>query len=209
MQPLYEQYRPRKWSEVVGQDKVVAIIERLRPRGLGGRAYWISGKSGQGKTTIGRLIAREVAQSDACIHEPRAFGAAELEALQTACFQRPLLGRGVAFIVNEAHGLPRHVVRQLLVLLEALPSHVCVIFTSTRDGLTLFEDSEDAHPLLSRCVRLNLTTQTGPAYAERLKQIAAAEGLDGRPVEAYLRLYRDSGCNMRACLQAIEAGAML
>ena len=58
---LHEQYRPRCWSEVVGQDKVLAKIERLRKRGLAGRAYFLSGASATGKTTIARLIAAEIA----------------------------------------------------------------------------------------------------------------------------------------------------
>ena len=58
---LHEQYRPSAWSDVVGQDKVIARIEAIRKRGLAGRAYWISGQSGTGKTTIARLIAAEVA----------------------------------------------------------------------------------------------------------------------------------------------------
>jgi len=63
---LHEQHRPRNWSDVVGQDKVVARIEGLRKRGLAGRAYWISGQSGTGKTTIARLIATEVANEFNC-----------------------------------------------------------------------------------------------------------------------------------------------
>ena len=58
---LYEKYRPATWSEVVGQDKVIETIIQLRKRGLGGRAYFISGQSGTGKTTIARLIAAEIA----------------------------------------------------------------------------------------------------------------------------------------------------
>ena len=58
---LHEQYRPQTWGEVTGQDKVISKIDRLRARGLAGRAYWLSGQSGTGKTTIARLIAAEAA----------------------------------------------------------------------------------------------------------------------------------------------------
>src|SRR5215213_4822221 len=58
---LTEQYRPRTWDDVVGQDKIVSKIRALAKRGLAGRAYWLSGQSGTGKTTIGRLIAADVA----------------------------------------------------------------------------------------------------------------------------------------------------
>src|SRR6476620_8513414 len=64
MVPLAEQYRPRACADVTGQDKVVGRIRALAKRGLSGRAYWISGQSGTGKTTIARLIAADVADDD-------------------------------------------------------------------------------------------------------------------------------------------------
>src|SRR5688572_26496950 len=62
MPGLADKYRPATWEEVVGQDKVVSRLRALAKRGgLAGRAYWLSGQSGTGKTTIARLIAAEVA----------------------------------------------------------------------------------------------------------------------------------------------------
>src|SRR5439155_21880948 len=58
---LTEQYRPRIWEDVCGQDEVIATINTLRKRGLGGRAYVLTGKSGTGKSSIAKLIAAEVA----------------------------------------------------------------------------------------------------------------------------------------------------
>jgi DNA polymerase III gamma/tau subunit len=58
MPGLADKYRPSSWSEVVGQDKTVSRLQALAKRGgLAGRAYWLSGQSGTGKTTIARLIA--------------------------------------------------------------------------------------------------------------------------------------------------------
>jgi replication-associated recombination protein RarA len=71
--PLTEQYRPKDWSDVVGQDKVVNRLLALRRRGLSGCAYWLSGQSGTGKTTIARLIAAEVAEAF-CVQEVDAAG---------------------------------------------------------------------------------------------------------------------------------------
>jgi hypothetical protein len=57
---------------------------------------------------------------------------------------------GRAFIVNEAHGLRKDVIRQLLVMLERIPPHVVWVFTTTIEGQeSLFEDYDDASPLLS------------------------------------------------------------
>ena len=209
MRQLHEQYRPQAWSEVVGQDKALAKIGRLRKRGLAGRAYWISGQSGTGKTTIARLIASEVA-SEWCVEEIDAtdLSAARVRELerQSACLE---LGDkpGRAYLVNEAYGLNRAAVRQLLTTLERIPGHVVWVFTTTCDGQeALFEGIDDAHPLLSRCVDLPLARRDlAKAFAGRAREIAEKEGLNGRPTEAYVRLCQKHRNNLRAVLQAVEA----
>lgn len=211
---LYEKYRPGDWHEVAGQEKAVKTLLRLRDTsGLAGRAYFISGKSGQGKSTIGRLIAKEVA--DPFYTEILDAGDINTAAMDRITRTMHLYGAGSrtgrAFIIEEAHGLKKASVRSLLVLLEQIPRHVVFVFTTTIDGLTMFEDSNmDASPLLSRCICIALAQRdVARAFAERAKWIAEKENLDGQPIEKYIRLVNNKGGNMRAVLQEIEAGAML
>jgi len=217
---LHEQYRPGTWAEVVGQDKVLARIQTLRARGLSGRAYFISGGSGTGKTTIARLLAAEVAD-DWCVQELDAGGVtvSELERLERELrtFGMSEDGRrGRAVIVNECHALRGPAIRQLLVMLERIPSHVVWIFTTTTDGAeSLFADCDDASPLLSRCVRLELSRRDlAKPFAERALSIAETEGLCSAVERAVLlaklvRLCQAHRNNMRAVLQDVEAGALL
>lgn len=208
---LFEQYRPQSWADVIGQEKIVTTIERLRQRGLAGRAYWLSGQSGTGKTTIARLLAADVA-CEFCTEEIDAtdLSAARVKEIERSSQTRGLDGRGRAYIVNEAHGLNRAAIRQLLVVLERVPQHVAWAFTTTCDGQdSLFDDYDDAHPLLSRCVVLPLSRRgLAEPFAERARAIAQAEGLDGKPIGDYLRLAKDCRNNFRMMLQRIEAGAM-
>ena len=114
-------------------------------------------------------------------------------------------------MINEAHGLRVDAIRQLLVLLERLPDHVVVVFTTTSDGQDqLFEDQIDAHPLLSRCIVLSLARRDiCEPLARRAQEIAIAEGLDGKPFAEYIKLLRLHKNNLRAAIQDIETGAMM
>ncbi len=108
--PLAEQYRPRTWADVVGQDKAIARIRALADRaGLTGRAFFLSGSSGTGKTTIGRLIAAEVASDwDTEELDAGALTVASLREIERGLSYRGMGEKGGrAVIVNEAPRAPQ------------------------------------------------------------------------------------------------------
>lgn len=215
---LSELYRPRSWADVIGQDAIRAKVDALRPRGLGGRAFWISGPSGCGKTTIARIIAGELASEWATDE----IDAQDVTMETVREFERTLGQRSIAddsgrtgraLIVNEAHGMRAAIVSRLLTLIERLPLHVVVVFTTTNAGeQKLFDDMDDAGPLLSRCVRLPLAQRgLAEAFADRMVAVARADGLlNGKPDDYYrvrcVRLLKDNRNNARAAWQAIDAG---
>lgn len=214
---LFEQYRPKDWGEVVGQERALRQLDVIRNRSgtLEGQAYFLSGPSGVGKTTIARLIAEEVTGK---------FGTVEIDAqrLNTETLReydrmsawRPIGAKGGhCFIVNECHGLSGKIVSELQTILEDRKAgNNTWIFTTTNKGQQrMFDLQHDAIPFLSRCVKLELV---GPkdnklAFAMRAQKIAKDEQLDGRPLSFYVDLVSKCEGNMREVLQKVEAGECL
>ena len=210
---LYEKYRPKTLDGVIGQDKAVKTIKRLSERGIGSRALWISGASGTGKTTLAKIIAGSIAD-EFYINEFDSADQLSVSAIDR--IERDMhyyaSGKGGrAYIINESHGLRKASIRRLLGLLERIPGHIVFVFTTTKEGESgLFDDQIDANPLLSRCIKIELTNQgLAKVFAEHCRIIAAEENLNGKPIESYIKLAAKCHNNCRMMLQEIESGNLL
>ena len=219
MTQLANKYRPATWSDLIGQDAIRDKVNNLRARGIGGRAFWLSGPSGTGKTTIALLLAGEVAAD---------INVAEIDAADVTLdwirdfaqsrFQRGLpidgdqrIGRAV--IVNESHTLRGPCVSRLLTLLENLPEHIVFVFTCQHEGTAALIDAHDDGPaLMSRCQVYNVAQRAlTDTFAAALVRGARAEGLlNGKGDDYYVtrakRLLKDLRNNMRAAWQQVDNG---
>ena len=134
---LAERYRPKSWDDVVGQASTVKMLLRMKDRsGLGGHAFWINGQSGQGKSTIGCLIAHEVADEfNVMRYNATEFGLAEARQAVRSC---RTLGMGAkngrALIVNESHALRKDVLIYLDDAIEPVPDCKRRSNSAARDG---------------------------------------------------------------------------
>jgi len=210
---LYMQYRPMNFQEVVGQSKAIKKIERILERGWGGRAWWLNGLSGTGKTTLAGILARiESDEHNVTYLEANALTVSKLGKIEDLLrFHTWGDKPGRAFIIDEAHRLSKDTISKLLTMLENIDDQTCWIFTTTVQGeRKLMENATDAAPLLSRCMVVELSRSgLTEAFAKHCHEIAHQQGLNGQPVASYETLATDCGCNMRMMLQQIESGIML
>ena len=153
-QSLYRRYRPRRFSEVKGQDHVVRALRTSVAEGREGQAYLFSGPRGTGKTTSARILAKVLncenpqdgepcCECESCLAVERgvSYDVHELDAasnngvdamrdlIEKASLGTP--GRHKVYILDEVHMLSGAAEAALLKTLEEPPPHVVFVLATT------------------------------------------------------------------------------
>lgn len=132
---LYRAYRPKNFAEVRGQQHVVSALEAaLRHPEKMAHAYLFAGGRGTGKTSVARILARELGVSDKDLYEIDAAsnrGIDDIRALREAVYAMPFESPYKFYIIDEAHMLTKDAWNALLKTLEEPPKHAMFVLATT------------------------------------------------------------------------------
>jgi len=171
---LYRKYRPGKWSEVVGQEHIVSVLEAAVKSGKTAHAYLFTGGRGTGKTSVARILARALGCSANDLVEIDAAsntGVDDVRALQEGVATLPFDSPVKVYIIDEVHMLSRQAFNALLKTIEEPPAHVVFIMATT-------ELHKVPETILSRAEVHHFRAPTVPTLAKVVAKVAKAEGFD-------------------------------
>ena len=197
-QVLARKWRPKSFTELVGQEHVVRALGNALKQQRLHHAYLFTGTRGVGKTTLARIIAKALncetgitdapcGKCTACteIDSGRFVDLVELDAasntqvdnmrelLENALYA-PSSGRFKVYIIDEVHMLSRNAFNAMLKTLEEPPAHVKFILATT-------DPQKIPVTVLSRCLQFNLKQIPQQQIAERLRFVLEAEQVAFEP----------------------------
>ncbi|HYN41482.1 MAG TPA: DNA polymerase III subunit gamma/tau [Thermoanaerobaculia bacterium] len=193
--PLARKWRPRTFTDVVGQPEIVRALTNALTQDRMAHAYLFSGPRGVGKTTSARLLAAGIncrsasgptpspcGTCESCLEvlEGRSIDALEIDGATHGKVDQardlieivgyaPVRDRRKVFIIDEVHAISAAAFQALLKTLEEPPSHAVFILATT-------ERHKIPATILSRCQRFDFRRLTDSEVADRLAEIAHREG---------------------------------
>ncbi len=193
-QALYRKYRPRAFSEVIGQEPITDTLSKAIASGRISHAYLLSGPRGLGKTSVARILAHEVNKllyTDEAIHlDIIEIDAAsnrridEIRDIREKVHIAPTSAKYKVYIIDEAHMMTKEAFNALLKTLEEPPAH-CIFILATTEAHKL------PQTIVSRTQRYNFKPVDKNKTTTHLKNIAKKEKIGIEP--AALELLAEHG----------------
>ena len=222
---LARKYRPRSFTEMVGQEHVVQALSNALTQQRLHHAYLFTGTRGVGKTTVSRILAKSlncqgadgqggitaepcgVCQACRDIDAGRFVdyteldaasnrGVDEVQSLLEQAVYKPVQGRFKVFMIDEVHMLTNTAFNAMLKTLEEPPEYLKFVLATT-------DPQKVPVTVLSRCLQFNLRPMAPETVFEHLTRVLAQESIAAEP-QALRLLSRAARGSMRDALSLTE-----
>ncbi|HEY7627859.1 MAG TPA: DNA polymerase III subunit gamma/tau [Ilumatobacteraceae bacterium] len=218
-QSLYRRYRPRRFSELRGQEHVVRALRNAVIHHREGQAYMFSGPRGTGKTSSARILAKVLncerpvegepcCECDSCLAVERgtSYDVHELDAasnngvdamrdlIEKASLGTP--GRHKVYILDEVHMLSKAAEAALLKTLEEPPPHVVFVLATT-------DPQRVSETIRSRTQHLQFHLLPMDVLEEHIRWMAGDAGIELSDT-ALQAVLRQGGGSARDTISALE-----
>jgi len=219
-QVLARRWRPKTFSELVGQEHVVRALGNALENDRLHHAYLFTGTRGVGKTTIARILAKSLnceqgvsahpcGECSVCreVDEGRFVDLIEVDAASKTGVDdtrelldnvpyAPVRGRYKVYLIDEVHMFSSHSFNALLKTLEEPPPHVKFLLATT-------DPQKVPVTVLSRCLQFSLNRLPIEQIQGQFEHILGAEGIEADPEALYL-LARAADGSMRDGLSLLD-----
>ncbi len=169
---LYRKYRPERFEDVIGQDHIVKAISGAIDAGKVAHAYLLCGPRGTGKTTIARIIARELGSSVNDIYEMDAAsnrGIDDVRNIRESVRTMPFDSKYKIYILDEVHMFTKDAWNALLKTIEEPPEYVIFILATT-------ELEKIPETIVSRCQSFIFKKPTDAILSQVVTNVGKLEG---------------------------------
>lgn len=199
---LYQKYRPKNFSEIIGQEHITKTLKNAISSNNIVHAYLFSGIRGTGKTSLARIFAKTIncekkENNDACNKCPSCIsiinnnaidlievdaasytGIDDIRELIKSAYLLPTKLKYKIFIIDECHQLSKHAINALLKTLEEPPKNVIFILVTT-------ELHKIIPTILSRCQTFTFWKVDTKNIIKKLEKISNQEkiNIDNKALE--------------------------
>ena len=191
---LYRKWRPADFDDIKGQDAIVTTLRNQIEANRIGHAYLFCGTRGTGKTSAAKVFAKAVncenpvngnpcGKCESClsIADGTSLNVIEMDAasnngvddarqIKESVVYSPTNGKYKVYIIDEAHQITKDAFNALLKTMEEPPAYVIFILATT-------EPHKIPVTILSRCQRYDFKRIATDTLEDRLKEVAAKEGI--------------------------------
>lgn len=197
---LYQKYRPNDFSKVKGNEDVLVALEKMVSNiETCPHAILITGPSGTGKTTVGRIIATRlgcVGSDYKEVDSGQFRGIDTIREIRSNAQYAAMEGPVRVWLLDEAHKMTGDAMSALLKVLEDAPSHVFFILCTT--------DPQKLLPTIrSRCSTFQMQPLQDSVMVGLLRRIAKREGEQVED-EILQQIASDSLGQSRNAIQVLE-----